>query len=172
MMTDIPGKAIHHRQFARVLWSSLLIIGFAVWWGGLTFYAVIVVPVGTEQIGSTDQGFITQDVTRWHNALLTAMAVGLVIEARLQGCRWLGAASVGLAAIDAALLFEHSALTEMMDFNNRLVQSEFYSRHAVYLWLTAAEWAIGLALICSTGLSQCRREASRNEAGTATSEKA
>ena len=150
-MTDVPGYVICYRQFARILWLSLFILVFAVWWGGLTFYAVFVVPIGTEQIGSTDQGFITQKVTRWHNALLTAMTLGLVIEAWIRKCRWLGAAAAGLAAINAALLFEHSFLTKMMDFTNRMVQDDFYSRHAVYLWLTAVEWAIGLALIVVAG---------------------
>lgn len=150
-MTDGPGNTIRHRQFARILWLSLFILVFAVWWGGLTFYAVFVVPIGTEQIGSTDQGFITQEVTRWHNALLTTMTLGLVIEAWIRRCRWLGVAAAGLAAIDAALLFEHAVLTGIMDFNNRTVQDDFYSRHAVYLWLTAAEWAIGFALIVIAG---------------------
>ena len=152
-MTDVHGNAIRDRRFARVLWLSLLILVFAVWWGGLTFYAVIVVPIGTEQIGSTDQGFITQEVTRWHNALLTAMAAGLLLDAWLRRCRRLGIVAAVLAAIDAALFFEHSVLTEMMDFTNRAVEDEFYPRHAVYLWLTTAEWAIGFALIVVSGLS-------------------
>lgn len=33
------------------------------WWGGLCFYAVVIVPIGTEVIGSVEQGFITQRVT-------------------------------------------------------------------------------------------------------------
>ncbi|MFM8571811.1 MAG: hypothetical protein ACKOAU_09465 [Pirellula sp.] len=39
---------------------------WGLWWGGLSFYAIVVVPIGTEQIGSVAQGFITQRVTQWH----------------------------------------------------------------------------------------------------------
>lgn len=152
-MTDVPEKTTHHRQVGRALWLSVLSLVFAGWWGGLTFYAAIVVPIGTEQIGSTAQGFITQEVTHWHNTLLTTMTGALLVEAWLRRCRWLGAVTMALAVVNAALLFEHSALTDMMDFSSRTVEDTFYSQHAVYLWLTTAEWALGFALIVAAGLT-------------------
>ena len=38
----------------------------------------------------------------------------------------------------------------MIDASELKVPSDFYSLHAVYLWLTTAEWLIGLAgvVIC------------------------
>jgi len=70
----------HQRSpIVRSLWTVFVLLLFAVWWGGLTFYAAIVVPIGTELIGASEQGFVTQQVTQWHNAVLTAMSVCLVI---------------------------------------------------------------------------------------------
>jgi hypothetical protein len=33
-----------------------------------------------------------------------------------------------------------------LDFNQQTVESSFYSQHAIYLWVTAAEWLLGLLL--------------------------
>ena len=45
----------------------------SLWWGGLTFYAGFVVPIGSRVTDATTQGFVTQRVTVWLNilALLT-----------------------------------------------------------------------------------------------------
>ena len=130
----------------KAIWFSILILLFAAWWGGLTFYAIIVVPIGTEQVGSIEQGFITQQVTRWHNVLLTAMTTCLAIDAlhRKNRCLWVLIACLFL--VDVLLLIEHSRLTGMMDFGRRTVPEGFYGRHAIYLWLTAVEWGLGVAL--------------------------
>ncbi|MCA9269901.1 MAG: hypothetical protein KDA41_15580, partial [Planctomycetales bacterium] len=53
----------------RVLYFASLLPMIA-WWGGLTFYAGVVVPVGAAVFGSTEQGFVTQRVTNWLNLLL------------------------------------------------------------------------------------------------------
>lgn len=130
----------------RRLWTVFVVLLFAVWWGGLTFYAAIVIPVGSEQIGETEQGFVTQQVTQWHNALLTAMTLCLLIEAWWQR-RWqLWTVAFGLAVIDAALIFQHLQLTAVMDFSSRSVPDGFYPQHAIYLWLTSVEWTLGLAV--------------------------
>ena len=130
----------------KTLWSMLLMLTFAAWWGGLTFYSVAVVPIGSEQIGTSQQGFITQQVTFQHNLLLVVMTGLLLIEAWQRRRLWLGVLVVALALVGAALFFQHAHLTNLMDFNSRTVPSTFYSQHAIYLWLTAAEWAIGIAL--------------------------
>ena len=48
------------RSIGRTTWSSFLLLVWAAWWGGLCFYAMVVVPIGTELIGSVEQGLITQ----------------------------------------------------------------------------------------------------------------
>jgi hypothetical protein len=67
-------------QFATILIRITLLITFAIWWGGFTFYAAIVVPVGSEILGSArTQGFITQVVTHWLNlaAALTILMMAV-----------------------------------------------------------------------------------------------
>lgn len=131
----------------RTLWSMLMILTFATWWGGITFYSLAVVPIGSEQIGSTEQGFITEQVTWRHNLLLVVMTGLLLIESWRQRHRWLGGLVAALVLVGAALFYQHARLTNLMDFSSRAVSDSFYSQHAVYLWLTAAEWAIGIALV-------------------------
>ena len=62
-------------------WRIVLWIVWGAWWGGLSFYAVVVVPIGTELIGSVEQGFITQRVTMWHNCLAVLFLLCLAVEA-------------------------------------------------------------------------------------------
>ncbi len=146
------------QSIGRSIWQVFLLLTFAVWWGGLTFYAAIVVPIGSERVGATEQGFITQQVTQWHNALLIAMTMCLLVEAWRQK-RWqLWAIASGLVVIGAALFVQHMQLTDMMDFDDRSVAEDFYSHHAIYLWLTTIEWAVGLTIPFAIG---CRLDSDR-----------
>ena len=40
-------------------WRTGLLFAWAIWWGGLSFYALFVVPIGTEIVGGFEQGLIT-----------------------------------------------------------------------------------------------------------------
>jgi uncharacterized membrane protein len=52
------------------------------WWGGLTFYSAIVVPIGTNVLQSSEQqGLVTQQVTKYLNALGLVAAVVLAWNA-------------------------------------------------------------------------------------------
>ena len=127
-------------------WRLFLLLVWAAWWGGLCFYAVVVVPIGTELIGSVEQGFITQRVTQWHNGLSGLFLVSLLIEASRSRRRELWAIVVVLAIIDIALVVWHAKLTGMMDFKQQAVPGSFYAQHAIYLWITAAEWLVGISM--------------------------
>ncbi len=134
------------QAIGRAIWKVFLLLVWAAWWGGLCFYAAVVVPIGTELIGSVEQGFITQRVTQWHNGLSGLFLVGLLIEAFRQRSRGLWAIAVVLAIIDIALVVWHAKLTGMMDFQQQAVPGSFYAQHAIYLWITGVEWLMGMAM--------------------------
>ena len=134
-------------------WGLFLALLWATWWGGLSFYAIVVVPVGTSILGSAEQGFVTQRVTHWHNVISCVFLACLLIEAFRRKSRSLGCICAGLALIDVALVAGHSHLTSMMDFSEQTVPVHFYARHGIYLSITAAEWTLGM--IVPACLFQC-----------------
>lgn len=117
----------------------------AVWWGGLTFYAGVVVPIGTDVLGATTQGFVTQRVTHWLNgagAIAIVLTVGEVFRLRSRGT-WIAWGTVATTlAVLAAL---HPAMDVLLEVGTHTVADgeRFYSLHRVYLWVTAVQWLAG-----------------------------
>lgn len=140
----IPESSIP--AIGRATWRVFLLLVWAAWWGGLCFYALVVVPIGTELIGSVEQGFITQRVTQWHNGLSGLFLACLMIDAGCRRSRGLWAIAAALAVTDIALVVWHAKLTGMMDFQQHAVPGNFYSQHAIYLWITGFEWLLGVAM--------------------------
>lgn len=144
-MKNRSPQANHGDYIREVVWPLLLILLFAIWWGGLTFYALIVVPIGSDVTSSVEQGFVTQRVTFWHNLLFTLLTFCVFAEALFrQNLRW-WLLFASLLFVNAALLLMHWKLSGMIDAEELSVPSEFYRMHAFYLWVTTAEWLIGLA---------------------------
>lgn len=125
------------------------------WLGGFTFYTAIVVPLGTEVLGSSvEQGFITREVTRSLNGwgVIAAAAWGLELwklrtierSCRLRWTLWLF-----VAACLAGLFVVHPVLDGMMDHANRAVHAvrRFRRFHRVYLWLSTVQWFAAVWLL-------------------------
>lgn len=125
----------------------LVLSSFALWWGGLTFYSVVVVPIGTEAFDSTSQGFVTQQVTNWLNGLSVACLGVLLWNLWVQKSRLLTSSWLAMAVAAAALLVLHATLDRLMDTDTQSVDDEagFYELHRIYLWLTALQWLAGVA---------------------------
>ncbi len=130
----------------HVVKSLLLLVLWSAWWGGLTFYAIVVVPIGTEVLGSVEQGFVTQQVTHWHNALTGLMSLTLLVKAYFEPSRTLWFIAAALTALTIGLVLWHARLTGMMNFEQQTVPGGFYDEHVVYLWITAAEWFLGIVI--------------------------
>ena len=118
------------------------------WWGGLTVYAAIVVPIGTEIFGSTEQGFVTQRVTNWLNllaALMLCLSAWIVFASRR---RWLIGTWAAIAVSLAALVVLHVSLDRMLDPTLHSISDtdHFYFIHRLYLWVTAVQWLAGIGL--------------------------
>ncbi len=124
----------------------LVLQSLLLWQGGFLFYALVVVPVGTDFLGSaTQQGFVTQRVTLWLNRIgwfaLAILAMDALATAPRRRLRF---RLVVLAAILNAVLtfWLHGALTERLDFDEHRLRERdgFYGLHRWYLILAALQW--------------------------------
>jgi len=126
---------------------ALAALGF--WIGGTTFYALVVVPSGTRVFGGTEQGFLTEQVTRELNWI---GVVSLVIL--LPGVRrsWsLAATWLVLAATVAALFALHPRVAIYLNHVDQSVTdyTQFYAWHRYYLIATTIQWLAGLVQLWS-----------------------
>jgi len=124
------------------LWRYATTLALALWLGGLTFYALVVVPIGSDILGSTGQGFITQRVTNWLNLIAAASLVLLLVNVAKQRGRLLTASWVALAITQATLFAMHPWLDAMLDASAESIAEPalFYWRHGIYLDVTAVQW--------------------------------
>lgn len=112
----------------RTLRRFVVLLTLMFWQGGFTFYAAVVVPVGTEVLGSaTDQGWITRQVTAYLNL---AGAVGVATlgwdiavagdpdrrRRRLRLLAWFG-----LAVTLVVLAWLHPRLDALLDQGNQRI---------------------------------------------------
>lgn len=138
--------------------ATLERIAVALWWGGFTFYAAVVVPLGAQVTDETTQGFVTQKVTHGFNILaliilalsfptcwltgkLNADATMLQKRGRLaRRVAW-----VVMLATLAGLVIVHSLLDSRLDPKTLSIQgsSDFYKIHQAYLWLAIFQWHAG-----------------------------
>jgi hypothetical protein len=123
------------------------------WQGGFLFYAAVVVPTGTDVLGSFEQGRVTRHVTDVMNAIgavtLLVLAWDQWANAEPGWCRrarW--AVWAVLAAGLVALAVVHPVVERLVDFGaeGRVHDYRaFYFWHRVYLYVSTAQWvgAIG-----------------------------
>jgi hypothetical protein len=138
----------------RRLRRFLLFQAFLVWQGGFVFYSAVVVPVGTEVLGSAfDQGLVTQRVTVWMNRLGLAwhLLFGWDVFADGDPNRRRAWARAGMWAASFVLLAGLAAVHLKLDdliVDGRLTRADrpaFRTWHVVYLWLSTGQWALALA---------------------------
>lgn len=135
---------------AAIIFRTLLITTFALWFGGFTFYVSFVVPIGNEVLGSVrSQGFITQQVTHWLNLVCGSSILLMLIESfrrwKCSPVRW---RSVQLAMVLIigglliALVLIHPVMDEMIVVEEEMITDEirFYGLHRIYLWVSTIQW--------------------------------
>ena len=124
------------------LWRYAITLALALWLGGLTFYSLIVVPIGADILGSTGQGFITQRVTNWLNLIAAVSLVLLLVNVAKQRGKMLTTSWLVLAISQAALFAMHPWLDAMLDASTESIAEPalFYWRHGIYLDVTAVQW--------------------------------
>ncbi len=140
----------------------LVLLTWMFWQGGFTFYASVVVPIGTEVLGSAaEQGWITRQVTFFLNLsggialVVLAWDIGTGsdpsrLRIRLRWLTW-----VLLAVTLVLLVWWHGQLDHYLDLSDTssprfLDRRAFRSLHKRYLWTQTVQWAIGLAALFQT----------------------
>ena len=147
----------------------LAVLLLAVWWGGFTFYALVVVPTGHQVLHSkVRQGFITQAVTNKLNVLgvvtLTLLLWQWVATRREAGSpgwsRTAGVSWLVLAASLAALCWLHPRLDTLLDAGQRSVldDDKFYALHRIYLVVATVQWLAGAVHFISLLSGQRRHD--------------
>lgn len=150
----------------QILWMIL----FALWFGGFTFYAALVVPLANSILPETVQfGFVSQRVTHGINALNGAFIVvatwEIVTQYRLANCRmrWINLLAISVimsAATLIGMLLIRVRLDAMMDSTtlqiNEPVSGSFYAAHAMYLNLSTLAWLAGIAQLIGFVYCNCR----------------
>lgn len=115
------------------------------WQGGFLFYALVVVPIGTDVLQSaTEQGFITRRVTIWLNALgvVCLISFGFDIfstQARKRSRIFLLSLAMML---QLGLVALHYVLDRQLDPAEHLIRDDrgFYRLHAAYLIVSGLLW--------------------------------
>jgi hypothetical protein len=123
-----------------------VLVAFAFWQGGFAFYTAVVVPIGTDVLGSSfAQGMITRQVAFWIN-VTGAVALGIMFMDSFvtkPGRVGRGLLILYMAAILIGQFVLHQRLDEMIDLETGVVYERLTFRwwHRVYLWLSTAQWA-------------------------------
>jgi hypothetical protein len=134
----------------------LLLAALLFSFGGFTFYASVVVPIGGEVLGKTTQGFVTRRVTRIINlsTAVTVAAVGWEIAAEWAQRRrrvnlLLTTCAVAMAACCLALMALHARLDVFLIDDGYSVSDPeaFYGLHRVYLWTSTVQWLCTLPIV-------------------------
>ena len=147
-------------KWAAHIRRLLAVLLLAVWWGGFTFYALVVVPTGHQVLRSkVRQGFITQQVTNQLNvlgaatlALLLWQWVATRREVNSPGWSRTAVVSWVVLGVTLALLFWlHPRLDALLDAEHRTVldDDKFYALHRIYLVVATVQWLAGLVHLVS-----------------------
>ena len=127
----------------------LVLLLFALWWGGFTFYSVVVVHTGHRVLKSkVRQGFITQKVTLQLNALgvvtLGGLAWELALARRRSGWKLAVCSWVVMAVSLGVLYWLHGRMDGMLDPRSLSITDDagFNSLHAVYLTISTIQWIL------------------------------
>lgn len=136
-----------------------LLVAIMFWQGGFMFYSAVVVPVGTDILGShVAQGFITRSVTNYLN-LAGIFALALILcdiafthdtsraRRRIRWVLWL----LLLVSL-GSLSWLHVRLDHLINDESQSIldRRSFRDMHSWYLITSTAQWVASLTLLAFT----------------------
>jgi hypothetical protein len=131
----------------RAAGRMVAVLLLALWWGGFTFYAGRVVPIGNKVLHSkARQGAITQRVSGELNMLaVAALVVVCGVAATLpreEKRGWIFLTSVPALALTVALMVIREKLNGMFDTAALSVSDDnyFHHWHEIYLTVASVQW--------------------------------
>jgi len=139
-----------------------VLVAIMFWQGGFMFYGAVVVPVGTEVLGSHQtQGFVTRSVTNYLNIAgivalafwmwdITSSRYAAVGRRRLRWALWL------LLLLTLGLLaWLHVMMDQCLDIESQQILDRGRMRylHVWYLNISTIQWAASLMLVALTLLT-------------------
>jgi hypothetical protein len=140
-------KGILLRRYATVL---LL----AMWMGGFTFYALVVIPTATKVLGSIRlAGFITQQVTNWLNLIGVAVILFFLWNVTAEWNQQTRVRRMCLAGMWGVMALTHSGLFIVHRFIDHQLTipshtigdyDGFLTLHTVYLFIATTQWVAAL----------------------------
>lgn len=139
----------------QLLRRFVVIQALMLWQGGFLFYAAVVVPSGTEVLGSFQQGRVTRHVTNTMNVIGAATIVILAWDqCRTSFCRRTRWTLWSILAIALAMLAVlHPRIESNVDFSASGQIADyagFYFWHRLYLYVAATQWIMGLVYVAVT----------------------
>lgn len=150
----LPGSLMSSssaaRRFAGFLLRLLARVALAVWFGGFTFYAAVVVPDLHENLGGMETGEISRRVAVFLYGIgAAALVSGWLVAATERVSGWRGKVRLGLLAVNTlllvALVLMHRSLGIRLDSGGSL--AAFRSFHEVYLTVWTGQWLAILGLL-------------------------
>ena len=131
----------------------LFIIDFlyALWWGGFTFYAAIVVPEGMKILGDHKKmGLITQSVTNYLNGIgVVVLFTSYIVLTSCNQKKKPVLRSISwdwfvLAFLQSLLFYIHHLLANSIQLicSNKTLEHSFYIIHRFYLLASTAMWLL------------------------------
>jgi hypothetical protein len=129
------------------------------WQGGFTFYASVVVPLGQDILGShLEQGFITQQVTRWLNVtgVFALLPLAWDVAGTRDSSRWRRFGRIalwaGMVLTLAGLFLLHDRLDRFLDPDEHtlLDRKSFRPLHRLYLWVQTIQWLAAVVYLLLT----------------------
>jgi hypothetical protein len=140
------------RAVATFVLRFLCRVTFAIWFGGFTFYAGVVVPDLHENFGGMETGEVSRRVAVvlylfGGSAILLGGIIAAIDPAERSG--WRGKARLGLLAVSSILLVALVAMHRVMGgrLDSGLGRDAFFPLHETYLTVFAIQWLANLGLM-------------------------
>ena len=140
------------RAFVHFVLRFLARVAFAIWFGGFTFYAGVVVPDLHETFGGMETGEVSRRVAVvlylfGGSAMVLGWAIAAIDPVERSG--WRGKSRLGLLGISSILLLALIAMHRVMGarLDSGLSRDAFFPLHETYLTVFAIQWLANLGLM-------------------------